>query len=136
MAKRRSVLIKKYGNRRPHDPDRRSSLPPAPLAVRHVTDGLEAAGWILVNARAGLQPEGCESFRRAPVDASTLAIDHGLGSRAAPIVNTSILGGFARATGLVGIDSIVEAIRDEVPLSPDENAAAARAAYDATVLPN
>ena len=111
-------------------------LDPTLISVGHVTDGLAKNGWILVNSRGNVNPEGLEEFRVATVDASTIALDHGLGSRAAPIVNTSILGGFARATGLVKIESIVAAIRDEVPFSPDENAAAARAAYDATVLPN
>jgi len=38
-------------------------------------------------------------------------LKHRLGSSAAPIVNTAILGGFAKATGFVKIESIVEAIK-------------------------
>ena len=48
-----------------------------------------------------------------------------------PIVNTSILGAFAKFTGVVGIDAIIEAIREGVPIKRDENAAAALEAYEA-----
>lgn len=46
-----------------------------------------------------------------------------------PIVNTSILGAFAKFTGIVGIDAIVEAIREGVPIMRDKNAEAAVEAY-------
>ncbi|MGZ3570277.1 MAG: 2-oxoacid:acceptor oxidoreductase family protein, partial [Thermodesulfobacteriota bacterium] len=68
-------------------------------------------------------------FRTATVDATSVAIRNGLGSRTNPIVNTAILGAFSRVTGLVGIDSIALAIREEVPGKKNENAKAAREAY-------
>ena len=40
------------------------------------------------------------------VDASAVALEHGLGSASNPIVNTAILGAFAKATGLVRIESV------------------------------
>jgi len=120
-----------------YEPEHVVVLDPTLLAVGHVTDGLKKGGWMVVNVRGKAPVEaGFGDFRFAAVDASAIALEFRLGSRSAPIVNTAILGGFARATGLVSIDSIVEAIRDEVPIMPDENAKAARAAYDSTVLPN
>jgi len=120
-----------------YEPDHVVVLDPTLLSVANVTDGLRSNGWILVNTPGALPgAEAYRDFRIATVDANTIALEHRLGSRSAPIVNTSILGGFARATGLVGIDAIVEAIRREVPLKPDENAQAARDAYHATVLPS
>jgi len=63
------------------------------------------------------------------VDATSIAIRNGLGSRTNPIVNTAILGAFARATSLVDLDSVVLAIREEVPVKRGENARATREAY-------
>jgi 2-oxoacid:acceptor oxidoreductase gamma subunit (pyruvate/2-ketoisovalerate family) len=122
-----------------YEPEHVVVLDPTLLSVANVTDGLKKDGWILINARDGIgDKDGDEygDYRVATVDANAIAIEHRLGSRSAPIVNTSILGGFARATGLVGIESIVQAIREEVPFMPDENAQAARDAYNATVLPS
>jgi len=75
--------------------------------------------------RVGIPFDG----RVATVDATSIAIAHGLGSRTQPIVNTAILGALARAGGFVGIESVVEAIKGAVPAKPEENAAAARDAY-------
>jgi len=41
---------------------------------------------------------------------------------------------FARQTGIVGIDSVVEAITGEVPFKQNENAQAARDAFERVVL--
>jgi len=68
------------------------------------------------------------------VDASRIALRRGLGSRTHPIVNTAILGAFARATGLVGRDAVCDAIRQEVPSQQDANVEAAREAYESVVV--
>jgi Pyruvate/2-oxoacid:ferredoxin oxidoreductase gamma subunit len=44
-------------------------------------------------------------------------------------VNTAILGAFSKVTGLVGIDSIALAIREEIPGKKNENVKAAREAF-------
>ncbi len=97
-----------------------------------VTAGLREGGWIVINSSVG--PERFDyapRFRVATVDASAIAAAHGLGSASAPIVNTAILGAFARATALVGIDAVCEAIRESVPVKPEPNVAAARQAWEA-----
>ncbi|MCK4247909.1 MAG: 2-oxoacid:acceptor oxidoreductase family protein, partial [Methanomicrobia archaeon] len=68
----------------------------------------------------------------ALVDATRIATDHGLGSKAAPIVNTSILGSFPRATDVVKIDSVINAIKAKSPAKHEENVAAAKEAYEKT----
>jgi Pyruvate/2-oxoacid:ferredoxin oxidoreductase gamma subunit len=65
----------------------------------------------------------------ATVDANAIAIKYKLGPQSAPIVNTAILGAFARATGIVGLEAIAEAVRDTVPIKAEENVAATREAY-------
>jgi Pyruvate/2-oxoacid:ferredoxin oxidoreductase gamma subunit len=69
----------------------------------------------------------------ATVDASSIAVEHGLGSASQPVVNTAILGAFARVTGIVGLDEVLEAIAHEVPMRAEENAAAATEAYQAVM---
>jgi pyruvate ferredoxin oxidoreductase gamma subunit/2-oxoisovalerate ferredoxin oxidoreductase gamma subunit len=64
----------------------------------------------------------------ATVNAGEIARRHGLGSKTQPIVNTAILGAFASFLGLVSLDSVCQAIADEVPVRPEENVAAAREA--------
>ncbi len=73
-------------------------------------------------------------FKIATVDATSIAVKHGLGSRLAPIVNTSILGGFARATKEVGLEKLLEAIREGVPSKTEENTQAAQEAYEKVIL--
>jgi len=95
-----------------------------------ITQGLKEGGWIVINS--GQDPkEFCLSnqFHVATVDASGIAIRHGLGSKAAPIVSTVILGAFTRVTGLLKLSRVLEAIRENAPGSIDQNVAGAREAY-------
>ena len=106
-------------------------LDPSLLEAVDVTAGLREGGTILINSDR--DPAGFSNFSKfkvATIDASAIAVEHGLGSRQHPIVNTAILGAFARQTGIVGLDSVVEAITGEVPFKREENAQAARDAYE------
>ncbi len=95
-----------------------------------VTAGLKSGGLIVINTERSPESFAALSarYRVATVDASGIAAAHGIGSRSQPIVNTAILGAWATASGEVGLESVCAAIRDEVPLRPDENVAAAAAA--------
>ncbi len=111
-------------------PDGLIVLDPTLVEATDVTGGLKPGGWILINsARA---PEDyvdlAGRFAVSTVDAGAIAAGHGLGSRTQPIVNTAILGAFAADTGLVSLDSVRRAIREDVPLHPEENVAAAEEA--------
>lgn len=102
------------------------------ISVVEVTAGLTPKGWILVNV--GRDPQRLTSFTDQgwtlfTVDASAIATKLGLGSRTSPIVNTAILGALASATGLVGLDSVVQAVGEEAPVNPEGNMEAARQAY-------
>ncbi len=100
------------------------------LGVPPVIRGLARDGLLLINTDVGPEafPE-CESFRIATVNAGALAAKHGLGSRSMPIVNTAMLGALARVSGLIRLESLVEAIRDEVPFQVEKNISAAEEAY-------
>jgi pyruvate ferredoxin oxidoreductase gamma subunit/2-oxoisovalerate ferredoxin oxidoreductase gamma subunit len=113
-----------------YEPDHIIVLDPTLIGAIDVTSGLKPNGWILINSHQ--PPEvfsDLKGFRTATVDATSIAIQNGLGSRTSPIVNTAILGAFSRVTGLVGIDSIALAIREELSGKKDENAKAAREAF-------
>lgn len=116
-----------------YTPDHIIVLDPTLIEAIDVTAGLAKGGWVLVNTTKS--PDRLESlgdYRVACVDASGIAVKHRLGSRSAPIVNTSILGAFAKATGMVGLDSVVQAILEEVPIKAEANADAAKDAFNAT----
>ncbi len=95
-----------------------------------LTKGLRPGGWVLLNGTA--QSVDVDRFphqRIAVVDAGKIALKHELGSRTHPIVNTAMMGAFARMMEMPPMDAIVAAIREEVPAEPDRNIAAAEEAY-------
>ena len=110
-------------------------LDPTLLLTAKVTDGLLTGGWLVLNTPQQADDiDGYEIFRVAAVDASKIAVRHRLGNPANPIVNTAIVGAFARVSGLVELESVVQAIKDEVPIKPETNAAAARDAYEQVTI--
>ena len=114
-----------------YEPDHIIVLDPTLIEAVDVTHGLKSGGWVLINTTQ--DPEKFSElgpFRIATVDASGIATRHRLGSKTHPIVNTAILGAFARITGFVKLESILEAIQEEIPIAPDRNVKAAREAYE------
>ena len=114
-------------------PDDLVVLDPTLIGVTDVTAGLKGGGSILINAAAPPETYAALAgrFRVATVDASGIALRFGLGSKTQPLVNTAILGALAVTTGLVTLESVCDAIREEVPGSPEANVSAARAAAEA-----
>ena len=97
--------------------------------------GLRPGGWVVVNTPDPPHDLGIDSiYRVAAVDASEIALRHGLGTAAQPVVNTAILGAFVRATGIVSLDDLLRAIEHEVPTKGEENRAAAVEAHDQVEL--
>lgn len=112
------------------EPDDVIVLDPTLVEAIDVSAGLKPGGTILINTAKGPEsfPQLASKYKVATVDASAIALRNGLGSRTQPIVNTAILGAFAALTGIVGLESVCRAIRDEVPNHPEANEAAAREA--------
>ena len=100
------------------------------LDVADVTSGLKEGGVILINTP---KPPSAfpqyQKYRVATVDANRIAIENGLGTPTAPVVNTVILGAFAKITGLVGLEAILEGIQETVPSKPEANVKAAQNAF-------
>lgn len=106
-------------------------LDPSLVTVVDVLDGLVEDGMVLVNTEKSPEELGFENVKRiATVDATSIAIEHKLGSKTAPIVNSAILGAFAKASGLVSLDSLVASILANAPAKKEENAEAAKDAYN------
>ena len=95
-----------------------------------ILNGLKRGGWVIINSNKEPGSFDLPSFKIATSDATGIASRHNLGSVQARPVSAAILGAFSRVTGLVRLDSILEAIGEEVPAKPDENMAAAREAYE------
>ncbi len=103
-------------------------LDPYVLKTGDVTSGVQEDGIIIINS--GKVPEDFNLNRKTvTVDATSIALSLGLGSRANPIVNTPMLGAFAKATGLVSLKNIVDATIESSPRMRDQNARAVEQAY-------
>jgi len=108
------------------EPDIVVVLDPGLLKSTPVADGLHPGGFLLVNSRhPPLEIPAPPGVRRASVDASQIARAHGLGSATMPVVNTVVLGALARATGVISLDALTEAIEKYVPAKPAQNREAA-----------
>ena len=103
------------------------TLSDLPMAV----EGVKTDGAVLVNSPG--QPEELDqlkAYRAATVDASSIALKHGLGSPASPIVNTAILGAFARFSEIVSCESVIESIKELIKRKTEQNIAALKESYD------
>ncbi len=97
------------------------------LGSQPVFAGIKPGGLVLVNSRRSPEElSGVSGVRRATVDASGIAVAHGLGSPTLPIVNTAMLGALAKASGAVSLASLESAILRYVPARQEENREAAR----------
>lgn len=117
-----------------YEPDYVIVLDPSLVGNIDVTEGLKPAGKVLVNTTR--KPEELKKLigdKVGCVDANGIAIKHKLGSKNAPIVNTAILGAFAKFTDVIKIDLLISAIKESVPTKPEENAAAAMEAYESVL---
>lgn len=105
------------------------------LETGGVLEGLREGGLILVNTPHA--PEALAippQYQVATVDASAIALKHKLGTRTQPIVNTAILGAFVKAAGFVQLESVLAAIRENVPANPEGNVRAAQEAFEAVLM--
>jgi len=106
-------------------------LDPSLMERVDVAQGLKEGGFVLINTK--LHPSDfpeLKAFDIHVVDASEIAVKHGLGSKENPIVNTAVLGAFAKASGLIGLPAVLEAVKEESPIKVKANLGAAKEAYE------
>ncbi len=97
-----------------YEPDHLIVLDPT-LISPAILSGLKPGGWILLNCEKApghyAGQERVAAFRIATVDATSIALRHGLGSKTVPIVNTALAGAAARLLGM-NLDSIIKAFEE------------------------
>jgi len=105
------------------------------LGLVDVTQGLQPGGWILINSPT--LPGNFEIFsgyQLAYVDATRIALKNELGTRTQPIINTAIIGAFARIMKEPSMDIISKAISEEIDVHPEKNVEASQEAYEAVEI--
>jgi 2-oxoacid:acceptor oxidoreductase gamma subunit (pyruvate/2-ketoisovalerate family) len=120
-----------YDKSRIYTPDHVVVVDPTLVEAIDVTDGLKDGGYIIINSPK--KPEEFkfpDKFRVFTIDATDIAVRHQLGTLAAPIVNTAIVGAVVKILKLTKLESLIEAIREGVPLKQEENVQAAIEAYE------
>ena len=114
-----------------YNPDYVIVLAPKLREVVDVTEGLKKDGAIIINTRKRPEEIGLKSWRVATVDATGVALELGLLVAGLPVVNTSILGAFAKATGEVKLENILKVVKETWSGGIGEkNAKAAELAYE------
>lgn len=120
-----------YDKSRIYTPDHVVVVDPTLVEAIDVTDGLKPGGIIIINSDR--KPEEFnfpDIYRTATINATEIAVKHRLGTLASPIVNTAIVGAVIKILNLCRLESLVKAIREGVPIKPEDNVRAAQEAYE------
>ncbi len=97
-----------------------------------VLSGLKSGGLIIINTPKPLQAHSVEGMRMAGADVTALSVRVGL---PAGIVNSGIIGSFAKASGLLDIDLLAGKIEEEFKGKKSRaNREAARLCYSKTII--
>lgn len=116
-----------------YEPDYVVVLDSSLLKGVDILEGLKPGGSVLINYPQGKNLEGLPSkYRYFVLDATEIASSHGIGSKSTPIVNTAIMGGFAKMCDFISLDAVLESIRELAPVKEEENVAAAKEAFERT----
>ncbi|MCR4397042.1 MAG: 2-oxoacid:acceptor oxidoreductase family protein [Candidatus Saccharicenans sp.] len=120
-----------YDKSKIYNPDHVVVVDPTLVEAIDVTEGLKEGSYIIINSDK--PPHHFKfpgQFKVFTIDATEIAVKHRLGTLAAPIVNTAITGAVIKILKLTKLESLVEAIREGVPLKPEDNIKAAIEAYE------
>jgi 2-oxoacid:acceptor oxidoreductase gamma subunit (pyruvate/2-ketoisovalerate family) len=94
-----------------YNPDYVIVLDSGLLNLVDVTEGMKKDGIVIVNTQKKPSELNLKQDRIATVDATGIALELQLVVSGLPVLNTIMLGAFAKATGEVKLDSVLEAIR-------------------------
>jgi 2-oxoacid:acceptor oxidoreductase gamma subunit (pyruvate/2-ketoisovalerate family) len=120
-----------YDKSRIYAPDHVVVVDPTLVEAIDVTDGLKEGGVIIINSEknpAAFNFAG--KFKVMTINATEIAVEHKLGTLAAPIVNTAIVGAVVKILNLTKLEPLLDAIKEGVPIKPEDNMAAAKEAYE------
>ena len=83
---------------------------------------------LLINTTTA--PENLNGFDVSIIDASPIALECGLGSAAQPLVNTAMLGAFAKVVGDLQLEHLLASVESKVPQKTEMNLRAVKMAYE------
>ncbi|MFQ5453544.1 MAG: 2-oxoacid:acceptor oxidoreductase family protein [Candidatus Zixiibacteriota bacterium] len=86
---------------------------------------------ILINSETAI--ENLDDYKISTVDATGIALECGLGSSAQPLVNTAILGAYAKIAGNLELDNLLGAVEKKVPQKTEKNLLAIQKAFASVV---
>jgi len=114
-----------------YNPDYVIVLDPALLDMVDITEGLKNNGIIIINTMKNPKKMSIKGCRVATVDATRIALELQLLVAGLPVISTPMLGAFAKATGEVKLEMVLEVIKQEWSGTIGEkNAKAASLAYE------
>jgi 2-oxoacid:acceptor oxidoreductase gamma subunit (pyruvate/2-ketoisovalerate family) len=97
-----------------YEPDHLIVLDPT-LISPAILAGLKPGGWILLNCEKAPEHYAAQArvaaFRIATINATSIAVHNGLGSKTVPIVNTALAGAAARLLGM-NLESVINAFSE------------------------
>ncbi len=113
-----------------YEPDVVAVLDPTIIELADVTEGLKEDGKIIINSPKKASEFDFDVGHVYTYDGTGIALKHGLLVSGLPVVNTTMLGAFAKATGLVKLETVKEVIKKNWPEKVGKkNAAGAEEAY-------
>ncbi|MBI4371416.1 MAG: 2-oxoacid:acceptor oxidoreductase family protein [Elusimicrobia bacterium] len=115
-----------------YEPDAVVLLDPAFAASPAVTAGLKPDGLVIVNSELPRETLAARwpGRRVIAVPARRIALTHGLGTPASPLVNTAICGALCAILSLADWPALEQAVREAVPAAVERNLAATREAFE------
>ena len=115
------------------EPDVLVVLDPALIPVANVTSGLKEGGIIVVNTSksiAEIKKEFSITHRTAVVDATKIARE----TLGLPITNTTMIGALVKASGIVGMESLLEPLSHRFGRMAAKNIKVCQLAYEETII--
>jgi 2-oxoisovalerate ferredoxin oxidoreductase gamma subunit len=117
-----------------YTPDYVIVLDPYIYKVVDITEGLKKDGVIVLNTKKAPEEIGLKGLKVATVDATGIALELNLLVAGLPVVNSSILGAFAKGTDEIGLESVLRAVRETWSgAAGEKNSRAAELAYERLV---
>lgn len=117
-----------------YNPDYVIVLDVSLLDLVDVVEGLKENGIVVINTRKKPDEISIKRGRVATVDATGIALELELLVAGLPVLNTTMLGAFAKATEEIKLDSVLQVIREEWKgAAGEKNAKGAALAYERLV---
>ncbi len=114
-----------------YTPDIVAVLDPTIIDLIDVTEGLKEDGKVIINTPKSASEIDLPRGHIYTYDGTGIALKHGLLVAGLPVVNTTMLGAFAKATGLVKIETVQKVIMEKwAGKIGEKNAAGAKEAYE------